>query len=68
MKKKVGKNESQGMDRRTFLKASSAISLGAAATLGTPGGSSAQSVKKYSGEKIDAFCHIMPQKFTEASL
>ena len=65
MKKKIGKNESQGMDRRTFLKASSAISLGAAATLGIPRGSSAQSVKKYSGEKIDAFCHIMPQKFTE---
>ena len=31
------KNQFQGMDRRTFLKTSSAISLGAAATFGTPG-------------------------------
>lgn len=59
-------NQFGGMDRRTFLKASSAISLGGAATFGVPGGISAQSVKKYSGEKIDAFCHIMPPKFTEA--
>jgi len=62
------KNQFQEMDRRTFLKASSAISLGAAATLGIPGGSSAQSVKKYSGEKIDVFCHILPSKYKEELL
>jgi aminocarboxymuconate-semialdehyde decarboxylase len=60
------KNQFQGMDCRTFLKTSSAISLGAAATFGAPGGIMAQSVKKYSGEKIDFFCHIIPPKFKEA--
>ena len=63
MKKKTEKDQVQGMDRRTFLKASSAVSLGAAA-LGAPQLTSAQT--KYSGEKIDLFCHILPPKYNEA--
>ena len=57
------KSQSQGMDRRTFLKASSAIGVGAVA-LGAPRLTSAQT--KYSGEKIDLFCHILPPKYNEA--
>jgi len=57
------KLESQGMDRRTFLKAS-AVSVGAGAALGAPPLTSAQT--KYSGEKIDLFCHILPPKYNEA--
>jgi uncharacterized protein len=63
MKKKTEKGQSQGMDRRTFLK-TSAIGVGAAAALGTPQVTSAQT--KYSGEKIDFFCHILPPKYNEA--
>jgi len=66
MKKKMEQHESQGMDRRTFLKTSSAISLGAAAALGAPQLTSAQA--KYSGEKIDLFCHILPPKYNEACM
>jgi len=66
MKKKTEKNQFQGMDRRTFLKASSAISLGAAATFGAPAGISAQ--KKDVAEKIDIFPHILPRKYNEALL
>ena len=70
MKKKTENNRFQGMDRRTFPKASSAISLGAAATFGAPGGISAQSepktAKKNFAEKIDMFCHILPRKYNEA--
>ena len=59
----------QKMDRRTFLKAAS---LTAAATFITPPAVSAQSeakeVKKDSGEKIDMFCHILPQKYKAALL
>ncbi len=58
------KSESQKMDRRTFLKAGTAIGVGAAAAIGTPGIPSAQT--KYSGEKIDLFCHILPPKYNEA--
>jgi uncharacterized protein len=58
------KPESKGMDRRTFLKTSSVIGLGAAAALGGPGLTSAQG--NYSGEKIDLFCHILPPKYNEA--
>ncbi len=65
MKKKTDKDQPQGMDRRTFLKMSSAISLGVA-TLGAPKIASAQ--KKESGEKIDIFPHILPKKYNEALL
>jgi predicted TIM-barrel fold metal-dependent hydrolase len=58
------KNQFQGMDRRTFLKTGSAIGLAAAATLGAPQLTSAQT--KYSGEKIDFFCHILPPNYNEA--
>ncbi len=70
MDKKRKGNQFQEMDRRTFLKTSSAIGLGAAAALGAPGVASAQSepktVPKDSGEKIDMYCHILPPKFKEA--
>ncbi len=66
MKEKIGNNEFQGMDRRTFFKTSGAISLGAASTSGAPEIMSAQ--KKNSGEKIDMFSHILPQKYNEALL
>jgi predicted TIM-barrel fold metal-dependent hydrolase len=65
VKKKTDKDQSQGMDRRTFLKMSSALSLGVAA-LGAPKIASAQ--KKDSGEKIDIFPHILPKKYNEALL
>ena len=58
------KKKSEGMDRRTFLKASSAVSVGAAVALGASRVTSAQT--KYSGEKIDFFCHILPPKYNEA--
>ena len=65
-------NQDQAMDRRTFLKAGSALSLGAAATFGAPSGISAQSEakagKKDVGEKIDIFCHVMPPKYKEVLL
>jgi predicted TIM-barrel fold metal-dependent hydrolase len=64
MKKKMEQGQSQGMGRRTFLKAGGEISLGAAAAFGTPGITSAQ--RKDSGEKIDLFCHILPPKYNEA--
>jgi predicted TIM-barrel fold metal-dependent hydrolase len=60
------KNQSQGMDRRTFLKAGSAITLGVAASLSTPGSTLAQ--KKDLAEKIDIFQHILPRKYNEALL
>ncbi len=63
MKRKKEKSQSQGMNRRTFLKTSSAISVGAAA-LGAPRLTSAQT--RYTGEKIDLFCHILPPKYNEA--
>ena len=66
MERKMQNNQNQGMDRRTFLKASTAISLGAAATFGAPSVISAQSEpktgKKDFGEKIDIFCHILPRE------
>ena len=66
------KSESQKMDRRTFLKAGSAMSLGAAATFGAPGDLSAQSnpnvTEKNMGEMIDMFPHILPAKYNEALL
>jgi predicted TIM-barrel fold metal-dependent hydrolase len=65
MNKKMEKNQFQGMDRRTFLKASSALSLGVA-TLSDTGLASAQ--KKDATEKIDMFPHILPQKYNEALL
>ena len=65
MKKKTDKDQSQGMDRRTFLKMTSALSLGVAA-LGAPKIASAQ--KKDSGEKIDIFPHILPKKYNEVLL
>jgi uncharacterized protein len=72
MKKKTGKDEVQGIDRRTFLRTGSAISLGAAAALSAPAAAVAQSEskagKKYMGEKIDAFCHVVPNKYREAIL
>ena len=55
------KRAPQGMDRRTFIKTSSAIGLGTIAAVGAPPLVSAQ--KKYSGEKIDLFCHIVPPKY-----
>ena len=63
MKKKNEKGPSRVMDRRTFLKASSAIGVGATA-IGSPGINSTP--QKYSGEKIDFFCHILPPKYNEA--
>ena len=65
MKKKTEKNQLQGMDRRTFLKVGSALSLGVA-TLSAPRLTSAQ--KKDSNEKIDIFPHILPRKYNEALL
>ncbi|HVP77497.1 MAG TPA: amidohydrolase family protein, partial [Thermodesulfobacteriota bacterium] len=63
---------SQGMDRRTFLKASSAIGLGTVGTFSTPGGTTASSGPqpdgKSSGEMIDMFPHILPAKYQEALL
>lgn len=56
-------NQFQGMDRRTFLKAGTAIGVGAAAAFSAPRVTSAQ--KKDSGEKIDLFCHILPPKYNE---
>ena len=63
MKKKVKKDQSEGLDRRTFLKAG-AVGVGAVAALGASQSTSAQT--KYSGEKIDLFCHILPPKYNEA--
>jgi len=72
MKKKMKDNQVQEMDRRTFLKVGSALSLGAAATLSAPSDISAQpetkGAKKDLGEKIDIFCHVLPQKYKEALL
>ncbi|MFC1868962.1 amidohydrolase family protein [Thermodesulfobacteriota bacterium] len=60
------KNDSQGMDRRTFIKS---VGLGAAATLGAPAVVAAQSGKKTaqmgSAEKIDIFPHILTKRFKE---
>jgi uncharacterized protein len=60
------------MDRRTFLKVGGALSLGAAATFSMPPVISAQSEikpgKKDFGEKIDIFCHVLPQKYKDALL
>jgi predicted TIM-barrel fold metal-dependent hydrolase len=57
------KSQSQGMDRRTFLKASSAISLGAMATLRAPGDISAHPSPKMNekniGEMMDVFPHML---------
>src|SRR4030042_1429176 len=64
MKKKD--DQVKQMDRRSFLKASSAIRLRAAPNPGTPGFSPAQ--EKESGEKIDLFPHILPRKYNEALL
>lgn len=66
MEKNMEKGQFQGMDCRTFLKAGSAIAVGAGAASGTPGITSAQ--RKDSGEKIDLFCHILPPKYNEALL
>jgi uncharacterized protein len=63
MKSKVETGQSPKVDRRTFLKAS-AISVGATAALCAPQLTPAQT--KYSGEKIDFFCHILPPKYHEA--
>jgi predicted TIM-barrel fold metal-dependent hydrolase len=64
------KSQQEGMDRRTFLKMSSAVGLGAAAIVGVPGVASAQAEKNASakeyGEKIDAYSHILPKKYKEA--
>lgn len=69
MKKKTENNRFQGKDRRTFPKAGS---LGGGASLGTHAGISAQSepktAKKDFVEKIDIFCHILPQKYNEVLL
>ena len=65
-------NSSQGMDRRTFLRVGSAMSLGAAATFGAPGGISAKAnpktTEKNIGEMIDMFPHILPAKYNQALL
>ena len=65
-------NQVQEMDRRTFLTVGSALSLGAAATLSASSDTSAQpeakGAKKDLGEKIDIFCHVLPQKYKEALL
>jgi len=70
MKKKTEEREGRGMHRRAFLKTSGAMTLGAVAAMGAAPGISAQTVpqkaQKYSGEKIDVFCHIMPPKFLQA--
>jgi len=72
MEKKIRNKENRGVDRRTFLKTGSAISLGAAATFGASAALSAQSEsradKKVLGEKIDIFCHVIPAKYKEALL
>jgi len=72
MEKKMENNQVQETDRRTFLKGGSALSLGAAATFSAPSDVSAQSEtkagKKDLSEKIDLFCHVMPQKYKEALL
>jgi aminocarboxymuconate-semialdehyde decarboxylase len=70
MERKGRKNQFRQMDRRTFLKAGSAISLGVAATFGASGATSAESEKKRGrkdfGEKIDMFCHALTPKYMEA--
>jgi predicted TIM-barrel fold metal-dependent hydrolase len=72
MEKKMENNQVQEIDRQTFLKVGSALSLGVAATFSAPSVISAQSEtkagKKDFGEKIDIFCHVMPQKYKEALL
>jgi len=65
MKKKTEENQLQGMDRRTFLKVGSALSLGVA-TLSAPRLASAQ--KKDTDDKIDIFPHILPKKYNEELL
>jgi uncharacterized protein len=66
MKKRIRNDGPEGMDRRSFLKG---VTLGAAATLVVPAAVRAQSgskaVQKESGEKIDMFCHVLPQKYKE---
>jgi len=60
------------MDRRTFLKVGGALSLGAAATFSAPPVISAQPEtkvgKKDFGEKIDIFCHVLPQRYKDVLL
>jgi len=72
MERKTENNQNQGMDRRTFLKASTALGLGAAATFRAPSVISAQSEpktgKKDFGEKIDIFWHILPKKYKDTLL
>ena len=66
------KNPPRGMDRRTFLKAGSAMSLGAVATFSASGDISAkpdpQIMEKNVGEMIDMFPHIQPAKYNKALL
>ena len=66
MKKGIKHKEFEGMDRRSFLKG---MTLGAAASFVVPAAVTAQSgskaVQKESGEKIDMFCHVLPQKYKE---
>jgi hypothetical protein len=60
------KDTTQGIDRRTFIKATGV----GAATLAIPTIMSAQAapkaVQKSPEEKIDIFCHIIPPKYKEA--
>jgi predicted TIM-barrel fold metal-dependent hydrolase len=71
-REKMKKSPSQGMDRRTFLKASGAMGLGTVATFTAPGDISAQSgpkvTEKSPGEMIDMFPHILPAKYNKALL
>ncbi|HUL23372.1 MAG TPA: hypothetical protein VLZ10_18095, partial [Thermodesulfobacteriota bacterium] len=66
------KKDRDDMDRRTFFKVGGALSLGAAATFSAPPVISAQpetkAGKKDFGEKIDIFCHVLPQKYKDALL
>lgn len=68
----MGKDSSQGMDRRTFLKVSGVVGLGASAVLGASGSASAGpdpgKPGKYTGEMIDMFPHILPDKYNKALL
>ena len=61
------KNDSQMMDRRTFIKS---VGLGTAAILGGPAVVAAQSGRKadpmVSAKKIDVFTHVLPPKYKDA--
>lgn len=64
----IRKNDSQRMDRRTFIKS---VGLGMAAILGSPAVVSAKSGEKLdptgSAEKIDVFTHVLQPRHSFAT-